>query len=256
MNQSKVMTKETTEDRSEKKPGQPTQKSQKRFKDFMEGLFVALMAALVIRQFIVQAYTIPTSSMEKTLLVGDFLLVNKFVYGMQTPDWIGIPYTELGVHIPWDYVYRFPAIKDPEPYDVFIFRYPKNTYMDYIKRCVAVPGQTLQIVNKKVYVDSLAFPLPPKMQFLDRAIHSADQGKFYRGERVFRELGSRDNFGPLTLPENSYWAMGDNRDNSLDSRFWGFVPYNHIVGQALIIYFSVESTFPFVRGSRIGKVIR
>jgi len=250
------MTDKKTKDQNGKQSGQPTQKSQKRFKDFMEGLFVALIAALIIRQFIVQAYTIPTSSMEKTLLVGDFLLVNKFVYGMQTPDWIGIPYTRIGVRIPWDYVYRFPGIKDPEPYDVFIFRYPKDPYMDYIKRCVAVPGQTVQLINKKLFVDSLAFPNPPKMQFLDRNVHKAEQGKYYQGETMFRNLGSRDNFGPLTLPEKSYWAMGDNRDNSLDSRFWGFVPYTHVVGQALIIYFSVESEFPFVRGGRIGQVIR
>ena len=156
---------------------QPTEKSQKRFKDFTEGLFIALIAALVIRQLIVQAYTIPTSSMEKTLLVGDFLLVNKFVYGMQTPDWVGIPYTEIGFWMPW--VYRFPAIKDPEPYDVIIFRYPENP--------INVTG----------------------------------------GMRIFNQLGSRDNFGPLTLPPEMYWAMGDNRDNSEDSRVWGYVPYKN-----------------------------
>ncbi len=249
------MTKENN--KNVKQSGQPTQKSQKRFKDFMEGLFVALIAALIIRQFVVQAYTIPTGSMEKTLLVGDFLLVNKFVYGMQTPDWIGIPYTRIGVRIPWDYVYRFPEIKEPEPYDVFIFRYPEDPYMDYIKRCVAVPGQTLEIVNKKLYVDSLSFPKPPKMQLIDPRVFTAEQGKLFPKEgRTFRELGSRDNYGPITLPKDSYWAMGDNRDNSLDSRYWGFVPRTHIVGQALIIYFSVKSTFPFVRGGRIGQVIR
>ncbi len=255
MDHTKDITKEKTKNQNGKQSGHPTQKSQKRFKDFMEGLFVALIAALIIRQFIVQAYTIPTSSMEKTLLVGDFLLVNKFVYGMQTPDWLGIPYTRIGVQIPWEYVYRFPGVKDPEPYDVFIFRYPEDPYVDYIKRCVAVPGQTVEIINKKLYVDSLAFPKPPNMQYLyPKQIIPRN----YKGEPHprFKNLGSRDNYGPLTLPEKSYWAMGDNRDNSLDSRYWGFVPYSHIVGQALIIYFSVESEFPFVRGGRIGQVIR
>ncbi len=247
------MINEKTKNQNGKQSGQPTEKSQKRFKDFMEGLFVALIAALIIRQFIVQAYTIPTGSMEKTLLKGDFLLVNKFVYGMQTPDWIGIPYTRIGVTIPWDYVYRFPSIKEPEPYDVFIFRYPKDTYTDYIKRCVAVPGQTLQVINKVLYVDSLSFPRPPHMQYIDSRIFPRDFNEY---TPRFRNLGSRDNYGPITMPEDSYWAMGDNRDNSLDSRYWGFVPRTHIVGQALIIYFSVHGVFPYVRGSRIGQVIR
>lgn len=236
---------------------QPTEKSQNRFKDFTEGLFIALMAALVIRQLIVQAYTIPTSSMEKTLLVGDFLLVNKFVYGMQTPDWIGIPYTDVGFWMPW--VYRFPAIKDPEPYDVIIFRYPENPMLDYIKRCIAVPGQTVEVINKKVFVDSTEFPNPPDMQHIDRIIYPKN---ITGGMRIFKQLGSRDNFGPITLPDKMYWAMGDNRDNSQDSRVWGYVPHKNIVGQALIIYFSWGTNTPWtkwykkIRFDRIGKVIR
>lgn len=236
---------------------QPTEKSQKRFKDFTEGLFIALVAALIIRQLVVQAYTIPTSSMEKTLLVGDFLLVNKFVYGMQTPDWIGIPYTEIGFWMPW--VYRFPAIKDPEPYDVIIFRYPENPYLDYIKRCIAIPGQTVEVINKKVFVDSVAFPRPPGMEHIDRITYPRN---ITGGMRIFRHLGSRDNFGPITLPKGRYWAMGDNRDNSEDSRVWGFVPHKNIVGQALIIYFSWGTNTPWtqwykkIRFGRIGTVIR
>lgn len=236
---------------------QPTEKSQKRFKDFTEGLFIALMAALVIRQLIVQAYTIPTSSMEKTLLVGDFLLVNKFVYGMQTPDWIGIPYTEVGFWVPW--VYRFPAIKDPEPYDVIIFRYPKNPMLDYIKRCIAAPGQTVEVRNKQVFVDSTAFQNPPDMQYIDRVTYPEN---ITGGMHIFQQLGSRDNFGPLELPDEMYWAMGDNRDNSEDSRVWGYVPHKNIVGQALIIYFSWGSNtswtqwYKKIRFDRIGTVIR
>ena len=236
---------------------QPTEKSQKRFKDFTEGLFIALIAALVIRQLIVQAYTIPTSSMEKTLLVGDFLLVNKFVYGMQTPDWVGIPYTEIGFWMPW--VYRFPAIKDPEPYDVIIFRYPENPMLDYIKRCIAAPGQTVEVKNKEVFVDGEPFPKPPDMQHIDRIIYPRN---VTGGMRIFNQLGSRDNFGPLTLPPEMYWAMGDNRDNSEDSRVWGYVPYKNIVGQALIIYFSWGTNIPWtrwykkIRFDRIGTIIR
>jgi len=236
---------------------QPTEKSQKRFKDFTEGLFIALIAALVIRQLIVQAYTIPTSSMEKTLLVGDFLLVNKFVYGMQTPDWVGIPYTEIGFWMPW--VYRFPAIKDPDPYDVIIFRFPENPMLDYIKRCIAVPGQTIEVKNKRVFVDSVAFPNPPDMQHIDRIIYPQN---ITGGMRIFNQLGSRDNFGPLSMPDQMYWAMGDNRDNSEDSRVWGYVTYKNIVGQALVIYFSWGTNVPWtrwykkIRFDRIGTIIR
>lgn len=234
---------------------QPTEKSEKRFKEFMEGLFVALIAALIIRQFIIQAYTIPTGSMEKTLLVGDFLLVNKFVYGSTTPDWFGIPWTRVGFEIPW--VYRFPSLKEPEPYDVIIFRYPEDKWLDYIKRCIAVPGQTLEIINKEVFVDSVPFPKPPGMQFIDRRVYPKN---FTSG--FFEHRGSRDNYGPITLPEDMYWAMGDNRDNSQDSRFWGYVPRKNIVGQGLIIYLSIAWNTPWtrwykmIRFDRMGTVIR
>ena len=123
------------------------QVKEKKTSDFFEGLFIALIAALIIRQFVVQAYRIPTPSMEKTLLVGDFLLVNKYSYGMRTPDWIGIPYTEVGFSIPW---VRIPGFKMPEQDDVVIFRYPLNQNQDYIKRCIATGGQTLKIIDKQV----------------------------------------------------------------------------------------------------------
>ncbi|HED09248.1 MAG TPA: signal peptidase I [Caldithrix abyssi] len=216
---------------------------------------MALLAALVIRQLIVGAYTIPTGSMEDTLLIGDFLLVNKFTYGMRTPDWIGIPYTSIGVNLPW---YRFPAIRDPEPYDIIIFRYPLDPNVDYIKRCIAKGGQTVEIVNKEVFVDGKPFPKPPHMKFIDSSI----QPRNTPGVRTFMRLGSRDNYGPVTLPEDAYWAMGDNRDNSLDSRFWGFVPHDNIIGHALVIYFSFDTRQPLsrfykmIRFNRIGTIIR
>ena len=137
----------------------------KRSRDFFEGLFVALIAALIIRQFIVQAYRIPTSSMEDTLLIGDFLLVNKFNYGMRTPDWIGIPYTDLGIDIPW---VRIPGFKTPKQNDVVIFRYPLDPSLDYIKRCIATGGQSIEIVDKEVFVDGVQFPRPPDMKFMDK----------------------------------------------------------------------------------------
>jgi len=236
---------------------QPTASPKKRFKDFTEGLFAALIAALIIRQFIVQAYTIPTSSMEDTLLVGDFLLVNKFNYGMRTPDWIGIPYTKVGFDIPW---FRFPSLRDPQPYDVVIFRYPLDPSLDYIKRCVGISGQTIQVVDKTLIVDGKPFQMPPKLKHIDARTFRRDQGKY--DFQTFRNLGSRDNYGPLTIPAENYWMMGDNRDNSSDSRAWGFVSHEHIVGQGLIIYFSWDKNVPWsrffnkIRFSRIGQVIR
>lgn len=238
---------------------QPTNTSKKPVKDFLEGLFVALIFALLIRQFVVQAYTIPTPSMEKSLLVGDFLLVNKFTYGMQTPDWIGIPYTRIGFEVPW--VYRFPSIKEPEPFDVIIFRYPKDKHMDYIKRCIAAPGQTVEIKDKVIYLDGEPFKKPPQMQFIDRTIQKRSPNPLQR-YNTFKSLGTRDNYGPITLPESMYWAMGDNRDNSADSRYWGFVPRKLIVGQALMIYMSIDTKKPWsqmikhIRFNRFGQVIR
>jgi signal peptidase I len=234
----------------------------RRTRDFFEGLFVALIAALIIRQFIVQAYRIPTSSMEDTLLVGDFLLVNKFVYGMRTPDWIGIPYTDLGFSIPW---VRIPGFKKPKQNDVVIFRYPLDPKMDYIKRCIATGGQTLEIIDKKVFVDGIRFPDAPRSKFTDNTIFKRNEGRFAFSTMQNNRYGSRDNFGPLQVPENDFFMMGDNRDNSSDSRVWGFVTYDHIVGEGLIIYLSWEGDFALtdlftffkkVRFERIANVIR
>jgi len=232
------------------------QATKSRFKDVTEGLFFALIAALVLRQFVVQAYTIPTSSMEKSLMVGDFLLVNKFNYGMITPDWVGIPYTTFGFAMPY---YRFPALNDIKPYDVVIFRYPKNKLLDYIKRCIAIEGQTVEIKNKNLFVDNKPFPRPPQMQHIDKYV--VPRVSSYNRD-IFRKLGSRDNYGPIVIPPKSYWVMGDNRDNSQDSRYWGFVPHDLMVGQGLIIYFSLDQHVPWynlftkIRFDRIGTVIR
>jgi signal peptidase I len=221
--------------------------------DLIKSILIAIFAALILRQFVIAAYKIPTASMENTLLVGDFLLVNKFVYGAQTPEWVGIPFTRIGSNIP---SFRFPNITKPKPYDIVVFKYPKDPYLDYIKRCIAAGGQTVESRNKRIFLDGYPFPIPPKIKYIDRRIFQ----KQYYDDTMFE--GNRDNFGPIRVPRNHYFVMGDNRDNSLDSRYWGFVPPENMVGRPLIIYLSLdpsESTlnlFSKIRWNRLGKVIR
>lgn len=228
-------------------------KSKIKTTDTLKAILIALFAALILRQFVIAAYKIPTGSMENTLLVGDFLLVNKFVYGAQTPEWIGIPFTKIGSEIP---SFRFPYITEPKPYDIVVFKYPKDPYLDYIKRCIAVGGQTIESRNKEIFIDGNPFPIPPKIKYIDRRIFN----KQYYDDTYFE--GNRDNFGPIRVPPNQYFVMGDNRDNSLDSRYWGFVPPENMVGRPLIIYLSwapYESTYNLfnkIRWKRLGRVIR
>ncbi len=240
-------------------------KPKKRYWESVQAILVAIVAALILRQFVIAAYKIPTSSMEDTLLIGDFLLVNKFYYGAQTPNWIGIPFTKIGFNVPW---IRFPKIAEPKQNEIVVFRYPwdpklgrypEDPRLEYIKRCIATGGQTLEIHDKELYVDGKPFPKPPKFKHTDpNILHRYD-----RRYPVFRpNLGSRDNFGPLTVPTNHYFMMGDNRDNSSDSRDWGFVPPENIVGKPLIIYLSWNSYIPTyrlfhkIRWNRLAMVIR
>ena len=222
--------------------------------DTIKAVLIALFAALILRQFVIAAYKIPTGSMENTLLIGDFLLVNRFVYGARTPDWIGLPWSRTGFEVP---SFRFPKITDPRPYDIIVFEYPKDPFLDYIKRCIAVGGQTIESKNKRVFTDGKPFPIPPQIKYIDRGIFK----KNYYDEISFYE-GNRDNFGPIAVPPGQYFMMGDNRDNSMDSRYWGFVPRKNIVGRPLIIYLSLDPTQPAthifdkIRWDRLGKVIR
>lgn len=240
-------------------------KLKKKHLESVQAIFVAIAAALILRQFVIAAYKIPTSSMEDTLLVGDFLLVNKFYYGAQTPNWIGIPFTKIGFDVPW---FRFPKIAEPQQNEIVVFRYPwdpkLNRYtedprLEYIKRCVGTGGQTIEIIDKELFVDSVPFPIPPKLKHTDPNILS----RYDRRYPVFRaNLGSRDNFGEVIVPKDHFFMMGDNRDNSSDSRDWGFVPPENIVGKPLIIYLSWNSHMPTyrlfnkIRWNRLAMVIR
>lgn len=180
-----------------------------------ESLIVAVIMALIIKTSIVEAYKIPSGSMEDTLLVGDFLLANKFVYGMTLP----IPFFDI----------RLPAIEDPKPGDIIIFKYPENPKINFIKRCIASGGQTVEIKNKQVYVDGELVPMPPDGK------HTDDRIIPYR-ENVYG--GDRDNLPPTVVPEGYLFVMGDNRDNSSDSRFWGFLDKHLVTARALMVHWS------------------
>ena len=220
-------------------------------------LVTLIIMVFFIRVTTVEAFRIPTGSMENTLLVGDFLLVNKFVYGIRTPDWLGIPFTDVGFSLP---SYRFPGPQKVESGDIIVFKYPLNKSLNYIKRCVAAPGQTVEVRDKQLFIDGKVFVNPPQSKFISKS--PIAPGIRERG--IFAPNGeswNHDNYGPITIPAGSYFMMGDNRDNSADSRYWGFVPEEDIVGKALVIYFSfnkfihMNEFYNFVRWDRIGHWI-
>ena len=178
------------------------------WREYGEALFIALILALVIRAFVVQAFSIPSGSMLDTLQIGDYLLVNKFSYGIRNPLTNKV----------W-----FP-IGTPQRGDVVVFIFPQDPTKDYIKRVIAIPGDKVQIINKKVYINDKLTETPQAV-FKDQTLLSARESP-------------KDNMGPIVVPPDSFFVMGDNRDHSYDSRFWGFVPLDALRGKAFIIYFS------------------
>ncbi len=196
--------------------------------DWIKSLAIAVVLALIIKTTLVEAYKIPSGSMENTLLVGDFLLANKFIYGAKLPL---LPY-------------HLPALREPKQSDVIIFKYPGDGKTNYIKRLIATPGQTVEIRNKKVFVDGKEFPFPSHGKFDAGSILPHYPGGLYAPFSFNQFEGStaynRDNFGPFTVPPGALFVMGDNRDNSFDSRFWGTVPRKNVMGKALVIHWSWE----------------
>ena len=192
------------------------------WREYGEALFVALLLALVIRTFVVQAFKIPSESMVKTLLVGDHLLASKFSYGIK------IPFTHT-------YIYKG---EDPVKGDIIIFEYPNDPSVDYIKRIVGTPGDTIEVRNKQLFRNGEAV----KESFI----------RFTEPDRI---QPVRDNFGPVTVPADKYFVMGDNRDNSMDSRFWGFVDRSAIRAKAWRIYWSWGGLGD-IRWDRIGKAVQ
>lgn len=200
-----------------KTPPPPFRKSVAR--EYLESVVVAIILALFIRTFVVQAFKIPTGSMETNLLIGDHLLVNKMVY---SPSRGAI---ETGV---------LPK-KPIDRGHVVVFKFPEDPTRDFIKRVVGMPGETVEIKQKQVLIDGE--PLDESyVRFLQPPL-SPDHPEYgLRGESL------RDDWGPQVVPEDSLFVLGDNRDNSRDSRFWGFLPIDQVKGRALLVYWSYQAT--------------
>lgn len=224
---------------------------------------IVIIVVLILRAIFVEAYVIPTASMEKTLLIGDALLVNRFIYGVKLP----IPFSTKQIPI-------IPG-RMPRRGEIVVFRYPFEN-KDFVKRCVAVQGDTVQIVNKVLYVNNVEVD-EPYARHADRSMFRgiiADTRAYqekWESAQLFDLIGVqvRDNFGPVVVPSDHIFAMGDNRDNSADSRFWGPLHKRYLKGKPLFIYFSfdpggeVSSFFEVfkvwqwksIRLTRIGEVI-
>lgn len=281
-------------------------------REFIDALIYAAVVAFIIKILFFEAFRIPTGSMEKTLLVGDFLLVTKFTYGATTPR--NIPFTDF--RIPY---FQLPGFKDPKRGDIIVFDFPgdrdeleSKEVVNYIKRCVAIPGDTLQVIDKKLYVNGQIFPNPPNAQF-----DNVKRPQSFVNPRMFPKGSSwnEDWYGPIRVPKKGdklkidssnyegwkmfvmkeghsikmtsdrrvlvddkelpggeytvdrdyLFMMGDNRNNSLDSRFWGFMPTENIVGEAFMIYWSWDPSISFLnffdlvgttRWERIGTMIK
>jgi signal peptidase I len=199
-------------------------------REYVESLIIAAIIAFFVRSFVIQAFKIPSSSMEPTLLIGDHLLVNRLSYVMK------VPFTDKVIF----------SLGDPKKNDVIVFRYPVEPDKDFIKRVVATPGDAIEIKDKIIYVNGSRID---------------DKWGFYSDSLIVPgNINARDNFGPVRVPKDSYFVMGDNRDRSLDSRFWGFVPKDYLVGRALILYFSwngkSQDFLDYIRWTRIGKLIK
>lgn len=297
--------------RREEKAAKISKTPQNKFFEFIKNLLLAALAALFIKTFLIETSRVPTGSMEKTIMVGDFLFVNKFIYGSSSPR--NIPFTNVA--LPY---FTLPAIREPEHGDIVVFEYPGDRdelkpaeITNYVKRCIGVPGDTITIEDKVIFVNGKEALRPPNIQYINPYVNPKDVSnpRIFPNSSPFNE----DNYGPIivpgkgdviplsvenieqwrtiidrelgrravtvegntimidgkpatsyTLKQDYYFMMGDNRDDSADSRFWGFVPREKIIGQAFMIYWSWDPNIPFsdfvhllgsVRVGRIAKLV-
>jgi signal peptidase I len=201
-------------------------KSKSKFVEYAEAIIIAILVAFFIRTFIVQAFKIPSGSMKPTLLIGDHILVNKFIYGVKIP------------FIRKDMI----SISEPKRGDVIVFIYPEDRSKDFIKRVIGVGGDTIEIRNKKIFLNGLPF--------------QDTHGVYVDDFIIPGTIQPRDNFGPMTVPKGAVFTMGDNRDQSYDSRFWGVVDLKDVLGKAFIMYWSWNREDHNVRWSRLGRLVR
>jgi len=207
------------EARQPQPPDGAPQPAPPRLRDYAEALIIAVIFAIFVRTFVVQAFKIPTGSMEDNLLVGDHILVNKFLYAptaSRLEEWL-LP------------------VRDVRRGDVVVFKYPDDPSRDFIKRCVGVPGDEVELVDKRLYVNGA------QVDDASYTLHS-DPRVYSRSSYLPPSYSRRDNFGPYLVPADSYFCLGDNRDNSRDSRFWRHttVPREYLKGRALMIYWSFD----------------
>jgi signal peptidase I len=297
-------------DENQKIPDISSTSGQRRFRDFFQTFLFTLLAVVLLKAFVLEAFRIPTGSMEETLVEGDFLLVNKFILGIKTPR--TIPLTDIPLP-----TFSLIPIALPARGDILIFEFPglrdevfPRRAETYVKRCIGVPGDTIEIINKTVHINDAIITNPPSLKYQSFEIHPRGQPNpnIFPPGSGFNE----DNYGPVIVPkkgmaipidtatidrwyvfirreghtveirtdgvyidgrlsdtycvERDYlFMMGDNRDNSLDSRFWGFVPVENVIGKAMLIYFSWDQNIPAsniftklssIRWHRIGSIIK
>jgi signal peptidase I len=201
-------------------------KKKSSLRENIEAILVAIVLALFIRTFIIQAFKIPSGSMKQTLQIGDHILVNKFIYGIKLPFLMT----------------TIVPIKNPKRGDIVVFKFPEDPDKDFIKRVIGIAGDVVECRDKQVYINH-------KRLNRDYGIHT-DSNIISGG------VQPRDNFGPVVVPEKSLFVMGDNRDHSYDSRFWGFVDLKALRGKALIIYWSWDKENFGVRWNRIGQILK
>lgn len=219
-----------SKDMIKEKPKEKTSEASKsKVQEFIEAIIIAILIAVVIRTLIIQAYKIPSRSMVPALLVGDHLLVNKFIYGIKIP-------VIRNILIP---------VAEPKRGDIVVFIYPNDRSKDYIKRVIGVAGDKIEIRNKNIFINDKPYK---------------DAFGIYSDNVVYPAMVQpRDNFGPVVVPQGSLFVMGDNRDESADSRFWGFVDLKDVEGKALLIYWSWNSEennlLKKVRWERMGNLL-
>jgi signal peptidase I len=227
-------------------PAAPPAESRKSaVREYLEAFVVALGLAVVLRTFFIQAYKIPSGSMEQTLLIGDHIIVNKLVYGLRMPDSL-FGLTPLAGEIPYGkYLFQLEAVHRG---DVMVFVFPEDPSKDFIKRVVAIPGDTVEVRAGQLYLNGALAPPPA--------------GTHYEIAPDQRDDSARDTHAPITIPLGQYFMMGDNRDRSYDSRFWGTVSRDAIEGRAMFVYWSCAddasplSCFYDVRWSRLFHPVR